>query len=450
MKTVKLKELFFFIKESKIKSVSDFDFYCSKLSLESGMSIDLYRDSVLIINTRDKVDIHFSNDTFFLGMGRDNLIGIRKTDYINTKFIYYFLNQHIDLLESCFLGEVRKYLYLEHLENLEVPLFKIEYQNKIVSILDKVANIVEAKNKSIELLNNFLKSRFIEMFGNPIINKSQWEIKILEDVAKIERGKLSKNDSSFFGGKYPLIQTGDIKKSKHDLIISNETLNDTGIVFSKKFNARDILMSITGSTIGLTTILGTDSYVSNGLVGIKADKEKINYVFLEMQLRFYRRVLIDTAHDPDILSVSIAKLKSLQVIIPPQEEQNNYVSIHIEISIIKNMINSSISQFELLKSSILQSALNDELSFDTNFDLDTLIYELDLNNNDDDILLKISNQNSYLKRLVDRLNSQEFDDKNLYNKAKYVLFKLISSNQKKEKVIQLFNENSKNIELILK
>ncbi|MBK6363986.1 MAG: restriction endonuclease subunit S [Saprospiraceae bacterium] len=113
-------------------------------------------------------------------------------------------------------------------------------------------------------------------------NTQNWDIELLGDIANLERGRFSprpRNDPSYFGGKHPFIQTGDINNSHYRLKIYTQTLNEKGIKVSKKFNVGDIVIAIVGATIGATSILQIDAYATDSIIAIKSTG-KTNNVFL--------------------------------------------------------------------------------------------------------------------------------------------------------------------------
>jgi len=87
-----------------------------------------------------------------------------------------------------------------------------------------------------------------------------WEVKKLEDLASVERGKFSarpRNDPKYYGGKFPFVQTGDIAESKTYLLKYSQTLNDKGLAVSRLFSKNTILITI-AANIGDTAITTFD------------------------------------------------------------------------------------------------------------------------------------------------------------------------------------------------
>lgn len=368
---------------------------------------------------------------------------------ITTKYLFYYFKQYS--FKSVISGSAQPQITRDGLKNVIVLAPDIQTQNKIVAILDKASSLIRKREESISMLDELLRSTFLEMFGDPISNSKNWNVELLGDIAKLERGRFSprpRNDPSYFGGEYPFIQTGDINNSRYRLRIYNQTLNEKGIKVSKKFKIGDIVIAIVGATIGATTILQIDAYATDSIIAIKSTG-KTNNVFLEMLLRFYRQVLLDTAPEAARANINLSILNKLKIITPPIELQNKYLEIDKRIDAKTERLNNSLKQLKQLQNSIIQKVFNGQLNFNVDFELDSLIQEIDLQNKEND-LSKITGDIAYLQRLIDKLNNQEFKEKDLYDKAKHGVFQLMAVKEEERKVTQEYDENSKSLKLALK
>lgn len=225
-------------------------------------------------------------------------------------------------------------------------------------------------------------------------------------------------------------------------------MNEKGIKVSKKFNIGDIVIAIVGATIGATSILQFDAYATDSIIAVKSTG-KTNNVFLEMLLRFYRQVLLDKAPEAARANINLSILGKLKIIMPPIELQNDYLSINKTIEDKIDKLSDSLNSLIELQHSLLQKVFNGQVNFNIDFELDALIRAIDISKIENDIS-KIVNDNSYLQRLVDKLNGQEFKEKDMYDKAKYGVFQLLSIKEDDKKIMQEFDRKSKNLKLAIK
>lgn len=454
MRTEKFKDLFGFAPKSNIKAGDGLDkgrfpFYTSSPKLTKWIDKEQHFDEALIFGTGGLASVHFEDQPF--STSTDCIVAITTNKEIKTKFVYYYLFGNIHLLERGFKGAGLKHISKKYIENLDIPVLPIETQNKIVAILDNANSIIEKRQRTIEIFADLLRASFLEMFGDPISNSKNWNIELLGDIAKLERGRFSprpRNDPSYFGGEYPFIQTGDINNSHYRLKIYTQTLNEKGIKVSKKFSIGDIVIAIVGATIGATSILQIDAYATDSIIAIKSTG-KTNNVFLEMLLRFYRQVLLDTAPEAARANINLSILNKLKIITPPIQLQNKYLEIDKRIEAETERLSISLEQLKQLQNSLIQKVFNGQLNFNVDFELDSLIQEIDLQKKEND-LSKITSDIAYLQRLVDKLNNQEFKEKDLYDKAKHGAFQLMAVKEVERRVIQEYDENSKSLKLALK
>ncbi|MEB3800474.1 restriction endonuclease subunit S [Flavobacterium columnare] len=147
----KFVSLFDFLPKSKVKAgdgleEGDFPFFTSSSILKKRINKAQYFDEAIIFGTGGSASIHHSNEPF--STSTDCIIAKIKNKDINTKFVYYYLFGNIHLIERGFKGAGLKHISKKYIENIEIPIFSIEIQNKIVSVLDKASEII---NKKIEL-----------------------------------------------------------------------------------------------------------------------------------------------------------------------------------------------------------------------------------------------------------------------------------------------------------
>ena len=152
-----------------------------------------------------------------------------------------------------------------------------------------------------------------------------WEKKTLADVSIVERGKFSarpRNDPKFFGGSMPFIQTGDITNS--DLFLTNytQTLNSDGILVSKVFPQKTILITI-AANIGDTAITTFDIACPDSVVAIRADENRSNVFFLKYILDLKRAFLNDCATQNAQKNINLQVLNPLEIKLCSLAEQTH-------------------------------------------------------------------------------------------------------------------------------
>ena len=117
------------------------------------------------------------------------IAGINITDSrITTDYLYYYLKSKKDYVNNIGRGVAQNNINLTTLKNFEIPLIDVGKQLNIVEILEKVERMICLKEKEIDDLDLLIKARFIEMFGDPIVNEKGWRTKPLLDMGQCKNG----------------------------------------------------------------------------------------------------------------------------------------------------------------------------------------------------------------------------------------------------------------------
>ena len=278
--------------------------------------------------------------------------------YLKTYFDFFDWDAYASADEKI-LG---KTLNKKKLDVVPIILPPLSIQKEIVSRLEKelgkVDEMANGFRRMAELADEGFKSVLSETFEH-VEGKN---VK-LGEVCQIDRGKSQhrpRNDSRLFGGKYPFIQTGDIRNANGGFITSFEqTYSDFGLAQSKLWNKGTLCITI-AANIGETAILGIDACFPDSVVGLVPDSEKLDVEFLNYFFINIKENLASNAPGTAQKNINIAILNDITIIIPSKSTQIN-ISEKIKESIekrdsLKNMAQSGLSLCAELRKSILQEA----------------------------------------------------------------------------------------------
>lgn len=461
MRTIKFKALFWFGPKSNIKAGDGLDkgrfpFYTSSPKLTKRIDKEQHFDEALIFGTGGLASVHFEDQPF--STSTDCIVAITTNKEIKTKFVYYYLSGNIHLLERGFKGAGLKHISKKYIENLDIPVLPIETQNKIVTILDKASSLKTKREESIVLIDEILKASFWDIFGDLGINNFKWPTFELVNLCKnkddVRCGpfgtQLSKNE--FLEEGIPLwgikhvnsdfkLQTNEFVSQQKAEALSNYLLVPRDIVMTRK------------GTIGNCHVY--PEHFQNGIMHsdilrIRVDEDRVNPYFLSYQFK-YNEVLqwqISRVSPGVVMAgINVSKLKKIKVVLPEKKLQDKFHSILKQFEQLKKRLEEK--KLNELYLSIVQKVFNGQLNFNVDFELDALVKEIDLQKKEND-LSKITGDIAYLQRLIDKLNNQEFKEKDLYDKAKHGVFQLMAVKEEKRKVIQEYDVNSKSLKLALK
>lgn len=250
-----------------------------------------------------------------------------------------------------------------HLKQIKVILPPIDIQNKIVEILDKAESLIDKKKEQIDLLDELVKSRFIEMFGNPVSNPKGWEKKRLSDECNIITGNTpSRKVEEYYGDYIEWIKSDNITGAGIYLSKAKECLSEEGLKVGRFIDKNSILMTcIAGSKKCIGNVAINDRKVAfnqqiNGIEPLENDV----YFMLE-QFKLSQDYIQSTINMSLKGILSKGQLSELEFIFPPIEKQKEFSKFFKKVIFIEEKIKNSLKELEDTFYSLMQNAFNGSL-----------------------------------------------------------------------------------------
>ncbi|WP_367231084.1 restriction endonuclease subunit S [Flavobacterium enshiense] len=435
-----------------------FLFYTSSSKVSKRTDKPLFFKEAIIFGNGGSANIHYSNEPF--STTSHCIVATQKEENINIKYVYYYLSGNLHLIERGFKGVGLKNISPKYIENLDIPIFPIETQNKIVSVLDKANSIISKRGRSLEILEQFIVDSFLEMFSDPVLNTKKWKLKPLSEVVhKIDAGwsPVCEETPRESSNQFAILKQSAVSKRVFDP--SQNKLLPENTVIKKKILAQknDVLFSRknTKEMVGSTVYLFEDYeklLLPDTIFNLRYNSNKISGVYLYFLFNdknFQKKIQQLRSGAADSMSnISQDKLYKLQIPLPDIKLQNNFENIVLNVNAKKQKIQNSLNELNGLIGSIMQRAFNGQLNFNVDLELEALINEIDLQKKTNDIK-EIAGDIAYLQRLIDKLNTQDFSEKIMYDKAKLVAFQLMNESEEKRRVSQEYDEKTKSIRLSL-
>lgn len=281
---------------------------------------------------------------------------------INTKYIGYFLEGERKNLENTATGATIKHINRKVLEGIKIPLPPFEIQKKIADTLDKATQLIDKRKEQIEKMDEFLKSLFLDMFGDPVSNPMGWDNLKFDDIGTLQRGKSKhrpRNAPELLGGKYPLIQTGEVANSGIFIKEYSQTYSEIGFKQSKLWKKGTLCITI-AANIAKTGILKFDACFPDSIVGFLPNN-KSNSLYIQFWLIFLQQTLESNAPGSAQKNINLRILNELEIPIPPIDLQNKFAEIVEKTEAEKEKLQQSLTQLENNFNSIMQKAFKGEL-----------------------------------------------------------------------------------------
>lgn len=286
----------------------------------------------------------------------NNVIGIKPDDnIINLLYFYYYLLK-IDMLhysESTTLPSVRK----STIEQIKVKIPPIDVQNKRVTILNICHKIIKNQVKLIHNLDLLVKSRFVEMFGDPNMVGLNKSVKF-SSIAKIMTGNTpSRKSPEYYGDYIEWIKSDNIISTNLYISQAKEFLSEQGAAKGRVAPKDSLLMTcIAGSIRSIGNVGICDRSVAfNQQINAIVLKNNINPLYIYWLLKLFKPSIIANVEMSLKGIISKSQLENMLIpIIASQEEQELFIKFALQINKLKSDVRKSIDETQLLMDSLMQ------------------------------------------------------------------------------------------------
>ena len=237
----------------------------------------------------------------------------------------------------------------------KIPVYSEKDQIVIEENLNKINYVIELRRKQIDLLDELVKARFVEMFGDISINDKNWNNALLGELCKIVRGGSPRPIEKFLGGEVPWIKIGDATKGDNIYLHSTkEHIISEGVRKSRLVKAGSLIFANCGVSLGFARIITFDGCIHDGWLALEDIDERLDKVFLLQslnQMTEHFRSIAPAGTQPNL---NTAIMKKYRQVIPPIELQREFIVFCEEIDKSRSRIQKSLEASQELFDSLMQ------------------------------------------------------------------------------------------------
>ena len=245
------------------------------------------------------------------------------------------------------------------LSEIEVEICSIEKQRQIVNILDKIMSAVDGRKQELQLLDELIKARFVEMFGDPVKNPKGWEVVTIGDIVTEVRYGTSK--PAVEGGKYPYLRMNNLTADGH-LDLNDLKYIDIPDDEIEKCVVRkgDVLFNRTNSIelVGKTVVfdLQEDMIIAGYIIRVRLNKRLLPEILSQyMNLEALKDILRSMAKGAvNQANINAQELRSIKVYIPDMELQKQFIEMKNQVDKSKVAVQKALDETQILFDSLMQ------------------------------------------------------------------------------------------------
>ena len=272
-------------------------------------------------------------------------------DYLCYSLMFYDVSGLVN-------GATRQKLTQAEMRKMEIPLPPLDEQRRIAAVLDKVTGLIAKRRQQLEMLDELVKARFVEMFGDPLKNERGWDLLQITKVCEriFGGGTPPKSHPEYFKGTIPWVSPKDMKScfvtDSIDHITETAVQNSTTNLVPQN----SVLMVIRSG------ILKHDLPVAINLIPVTINQdmkafipnEKVTAEYLMYYFKAIEKDILSGVRGVTADNIDFKSFQSRRIVVPPIELQAQFSDFVRQVEKTKTTISHSLEKLETLKKSLMQ------------------------------------------------------------------------------------------------
>lgn len=275
-------------------------------------------------------------------------------------FMYYLKSQHFkNQLSKHITGSAQLNYGPSHLNKMVFPLVSVHEQIGIISILDKVQHIIDVRQQQLQKLDELVKARFVEMFGDVMCNSKSWKVYMFSDIASSRLGKMLDTKQQTGKCSYPYLANFNVQWFRFNLDNLNQMDFDEADQIEFELRNGDLLIC-EGGEIGRCAVWHNEiqpCFFQKALHRVRCDRQLVHPDYLAWWFKYncdYNGFAAIAGAKATIAHLPGAKLKQLQVALPPLELQEQFATFVEQTDKSKVAMQKALDEAQLLFDSLMQ------------------------------------------------------------------------------------------------
>ncbi len=309
---------------------------------------------------RRRAYLHKAAVAPFAGVCSGDITVIAAKDGLSPRLLPFII-QNDALFEhavSKSAGSLSPRVKWQGLAEFEFELPAMTAQEKLADILWAAQETRHCYKRLLEACDGVVKSQFIEMFGDPVLNSQQYTVRKLADLGELNRGVSKarpRNTPDLLGGPYPLIQTGEVAAAQLYIDSYENTYSEKGLAQSRMWPKGTLCITI-AANIAQTAILAIDACFPDSVVGFIPGDE-VTQIYMHYWFSFFQKILDEQAPQVAQKNINLKILSNLDVMVPPLELQKKFEDFVEQSDKSKFAVQKALDELNAMTKKILNQEL---------------------------------------------------------------------------------------------
>lgn len=278
---------------------------------------------------------------------------------VNKKYFVFAVKYNLKEMEKRTHGATMKHITKKDFDNVLVPFPPLNKQQEIAATLDTLQSIITHRKQQLEKLDLLVKARFVEMFGEPILNEKGWNMVTIGDI--VTEVKYGTSKPAVEGGKYPYLRMNNLTYDGH-LDLTNLKMIDIPDSEIEKciVHRGDVLFNRTNSIelVGKTCVFDKDEdmVIAGYIIRVRLKSIMLPIVLsyfmntdaLKKKLRNMAKGAVNQAN------INAQEFKSINIYLPPIELQTQFADFVKQVDKSRVAVQKALDETQLLFDSLMQ------------------------------------------------------------------------------------------------
>ena len=264
-------------------------------------------------------------------------------------------------LEKYFTGATIPHIYFKDYKKEEFNLDTLDRQKEIVNILGRIECVISSRQQELQKLDELIKARFVEMFGDPVANDMGWNTLPLEKACKSivdcphSTPSYTNEDTGFMCIRTSIVKKNKILWDDIEYIPEDEFVKR---IQRKKPEVGDIVYTREGAILGIAAIIDRDCNVALGqrsmLLSPDIDKCTSEFVCVAMNSDSFLDNVLKGVSGSASPHINVGDIKAFRMIMPPVELQKQFSDFVNQVYKSKVAVQKALDETQLLFDSLMQ------------------------------------------------------------------------------------------------
>ena len=309
----------------------------------------------VIMGTGGNATLHYYNGKYSVST---DCVVLLPDERVNCKYLYYFFLANMQTLEAGFKGAGLKHTNKNYIGNIEFGTIpSIEKQQQTIEIFDKLSKLIHKRKQQLQQLDELVKARFVEMFGDPVANPHGFEKVSLSELADIRIGPFGSllHKEDYIEGGYALLNPSHIIDGKivpdNKLTISAQKYEELS---AYHLEIDDVVMGRRGE-MGRCAVVTDDGYLCGTGSLLIRTKGEVTADYIQKVISFpsFKKTIEDMAVGQTMSNLNVPIVSNFQIIKPPIEVQKNYYAFVEQVDKSKVAVQKALDEAQTLFDSLM-------------------------------------------------------------------------------------------------